>query len=263
MDKTANEGYDTSSEEKAGTAAPPVVDGQSDAPASNMGRLTGTHLLVALAVMQGIYFLVGRFLYRPLWLGASGDLSSFWTWQGIAPLTTLAMLLWFVRRKHCGFEDAGMKIPPARAWLKAMGIFAITWCIMMSVTLSLGAIGFHDYFALDTNNIFSMTLRLGPSSFPFILMCAALILIGPSMEELVFRGIGMGGMLRTFPVTTTLIATSLTFGAIHGFYNFFPTVIQGFGYGVIRIRTGSVYCAMLAHGINNALSIALSLYLVS
>lgn len=82
-----------------------------------------------------------------------------------------------------------------------------------------------------------------------------LVLVAPTAEELVFRGLGFATLGRfALPVTTALFALA------HGLpVLLVPVAIAGLLLGLIRTRTGSVYPGMGVHMSLNALALALAL----
>jgi len=82
-----------------------------------------------------------------------------------------------------------------------------------------------------------------------------LVLVAPTAEELVFRGLGFATLGRfALPVTTALFAVA------HGLpVLLVPVAIAGLLLGLVRTRTGSVYPGMGVHMSLNALALALAL----
>jgi membrane protease YdiL (CAAX protease family) len=82
-----------------------------------------------------------------------------------------------------------------------------------------------------------------------------LVLVAPTAEELVFRGLGFATLGRfALPVTTALFAVA------HGLpVLLVPVAIAGLVLGLVRTRTGSVYPGMGVHMSLNALALALAL----
>ncbi len=95
--------------------------------------------------------------------------------------------------------------------------------------------------------------RLLQSSTPSALIAFALVVVVlPAVaEELIFRGL-IWGLLTELPWAAVLGLQALAFGLFHGdFLQGIATMILGLGFGVVRYRTASLGCAMLAHGSYN------------
>ena len=91
---------------------------------------------------------------------------------------------------------------------------------------------------------------------------ATLVLLQPAMEELAFRGVAQGGLLRLGAtrrvafVTLANLATSVLFVAWHGGAQpgawAVATLVPSLVFGHLRERLGSVWPAMIVHMIYNA-----------
>lgn len=86
----------------------------------------------------------------------------------------------------------------------------------------------------------------------------AVAVVGPVVEELVYRGAGVSLLLR-FGAPAAVLATALCFGLGHGLVLALPAlVVFGLVTALVRIRTDSVYPGMLIHGLFNATSLIVS-----
>lgn len=87
-------------------------------------------------------------------------------------------------------------------------------------------------------------------------MIAVIAVLGPLAEELVFRGYLWRALRRGFSAPVVLVATSLLFAAFHlDPVQALPLVFTGLFLGWLRMVSGSVWPAVLAHVINNALGV--------
>lgn len=74
-------------------------------------------------------------------------------------------------------------------------------------------------------------------------------------EEVFFRGLVLSGMRRLGP-WPAIIVTALLFGLAHAsIYRVLPTALLGILFGILLWRTRSVFCAMVAHAVNNGLMV--------
>ena len=91
----------------------------------------------------------------------------------------------------------------------------------------------------------------------FTAFAIVVTLVGPIVEELMFRGVGYG-LLEPFGRTRAIVIVGLAFALIHGLVAGFP-VIATFGIGItyLRSRTDSVYPCIVLHASYNALGLAL------
>ncbi len=162
-------------------------------------------------------------------------------------LILIAVVLWIGRglpRK----EFFALRRPPS--WPKALGL-ALAGYVAIFVGAGLLLIG------LDAGDEQGLTpeewdsSRAGPYAANFL----AVALVGPVVEELVYRGAGMSLFLRFGPVVA-VAATALGFGLGHGLVLALPAlVLFGVVTALLRLRTRSVYPSMLVHCAFNATSL--------
>ena len=104
----------------------------------------------------------------------------------------------------------------------------------------------------DQSDIFSTDL--GDLSLITALMIIAVL---PAvMEESVFRGIFMRVMRKNYSKIGLVIMTGLMFGGMHlNVFSFFQTSALGIILGILLLRSGSIFPAVIMHFTNNALSV--------
>jgi sodium transport system permease protein len=77
-------------------------------------------------------------------------------------------------------------------------------------------------------------------------------------EEFLFRGLILSG-LRRLGRWPALLLSSLLFAVAHAsIYRLLPTFFLGLCLGYIVLRTGSIYCSMIIHLLNNGLAVTLA-----
>lgn len=83
--------------------------------------------------------------------------------------------------------------------------------------------------------------------------------VGPIVEELVYRGAGFS-LLQPFGQWTAVVGIGVAFGLAHGLIEGLP-IITAFGLGLayLRSRTQSIYPCVLLHSAFNAVALILSL----
>jgi membrane protease YdiL (CAAX protease family) len=90
------------------------------------------------------------------------------------------------------------------------------------------------------------------------ILAAALCVIAPLGEEMLFRGVLQGTLERNGNVNKAVFSTALIFTAIH--FNPWWTMeilVMGVFLGVIAWKTKSIYPCIAVHAVNNTLSLAL------
>lgn len=87
---------------------------------------------------------------------------------------------------------------------------------------------------------------------------AVIVLVGPLVEELTYRGLGYSLLAPTSSLGAILVV-GLAFGLAHGLVAALP-ILAAFGAGLaaLRARTGSVYPCVLVHGAFNAVALIVS-----
>jgi len=91
----------------------------------------------------------------------------------------------------------------------------------------------------------------------------AVVVIGPVMEEVVFRGFLYRGLSATrIGVAGTIIVTAVVWALMHpgkGLDGMFDTAIHGIAWGWLRWHTGSIWVPIASHVANNGFAVLLIL----
>lgn len=91
----------------------------------------------------------------------------------------------------------------------------------------------------------------------FALNSAVVILLGPFAEELFFRGLGVRALMA-FGAVASILVTGIVFGLVHGILGALPPLaLFGIGLAWVRLRSGSLWPAYIAHATYNGLGILL------
>ena len=91
---------------------------------------------------------------------------------------------------------------------------------------------------------------------PFLANALVVTVAAPVVEELTYRSVGIATVRPLRGDVLAVAVTALAFGLAHGLFVALP-VLTAFGVilGVVRIRTESVYPAMVLHGIFNGIAL--------
>jgi membrane protease YdiL (CAAX protease family) len=85
------------------------------------------------------------------------------------------------------------------------------------------------------------------------------ILAGPCLEEMAFRGMGLDAFRRAGGALGALVWTSLLFGMFHFSPSIFlPLSLLGLVFGLARMLSGSLWCGLTLHSLHNALTLFLA-----
>ena len=81
-----------------------------------------------------------------------------------------------------------------------------------------------------------------------------IVIIAPVVEELIFRGIIMHGLMRNYSKFTAIFVSALMFALFHlNPWQFPATFILGLLLGILMLRTRNIYLCIVGHAINNGL----------
>jgi membrane protease YdiL (CAAX protease family) len=79
------------------------------------------------------------------------------------------------------------------------------------------------------------------------------VAVAPVMEELLFRGVMLRGLLRRWPGPHAVLLTALIFALFHANpWQFVAPLVLGLFFGWLTLRSGSLWPAIFAHALNNA-----------
>lgn len=78
--------------------------------------------------------------------------------------------------------------------------------------------------------------------------------MAPIVEELIFRGVIMHGLMRNYSKSTAIFASALMFALFHlNPWQFPATFILGLLLGLLMVRTNNIILCIIGHAINNGL----------
>ena len=79
-------------------------------------------------------------------------------------------------------------------------------------------------------------------------------ILAPIVEELIFRGVIMHGLIRNYSKFTAVLVSALLFALFHlNPWQFPATFILGLVLGILMLRTRNIFLCILGHAINNGL----------
>lgn len=136
-----------------------------------------------------------------------------------------------LRRTHAGFYGLGLLLGLAVA-LPANLLFELV----------------HQLFPqLDVPTDIT-TLFFEASTTDRVLMGAAVLLAGPTIEEVLFRGALFGPLLRSHRPMTVAVGTAVYFALVHlDPHAMAPILLVGLLLGYVRALSGSLYPSLLLH----------------
>ncbi|OBR96510.1 CAAX amino terminal protease self- immunity [Clostridium ragsdalei P11] len=91
---------------------------------------------------------------------------------------------------------------------------------------------------------------------PFIIYVC---IVGPAMEEFVFRGVILGGLLKKYSGKNSIIVSALLFGIVHlNGIQFINGFLLGVLLGYVYVKTKSIYLCMYSHMLFNSIAFVLA-----
>jgi uncharacterized protein len=139
------------------------------------------------------------------------------------------------------------------SWPKALGLALLSYvAILIGAGLILWALGAGDEQGLTPEAWDSS--RAGAYAANFV----AVAFVGPTVEELMYRGAGMT-LLARYGAPVAVIVTAVTFGLGHGLLLALPALVFfGLVVALLRLKTSSLYPCILVHSVFNATSLILA-----
>lgn len=92
-----------------------------------------------------------------------------------------------------------------------------------------------------------------------IAMIATVLLIGPWMEELAFRGYIRDLLRASVGPRAGVFGTAILFGLMHGVQYAAPLALLGLLFGWLRERTGGLLVPLVVHALHNSLALGVCL----
>jgi hypothetical protein len=173
---------------------------------------------------------------------AVGVMALWAAWQCRRAGTSLRRLAGPAPRRWAGWRLAGLTVA---LLLLSLGAFWLLW-----LPLSFVAPGVVRAWALD-DHVPRVWIAGAPlrSTLAFVL----LVVVGPAVEELLFRGVMLHRWTHKWGVGRALLVSSVVFGLGHA--DVLGATAFGLVLGLLYIRTGSLWAPAACHMLNNALAV--------
>lgn len=205
--------------------------------ALHSGRLwSGGRAFIVLAALLFSYLIPG---------GNLAGLLMLW----VAALT--ASDDWRAALRELGFNFSGIKW----GWIifGTPGLFIASSLAQWLTRVGLESCG------IEYKTQFLAEYFLTLSGWRLIWLTFSIVIIAPLLEELVFRRIIFGWLLKFIGATAAVLLTSLLFGLLHSVYQLPGLLILALGWQYVYIKSGNLANNVLMHALNNALTLILLL----
>ena len=243
-------------------AAPSAAPGASAAGAGSRGGFQWT-LLEAVAMLSVTF---SAFMVKEL-VNASAVMNGLSAGLGIAARVAVlaayyaiqvAVLVWLVRRR--GGEPVaalGLRISGASrrtalisAWMVVAGL-VVTRLVASLYAYTTRELGMMPSGSVDLRALF------GSNTVGVLLAVLMVVLIGPAVEEAVFRGALLEGLSARFGTWPAILAQAALFAAFHrSWWLLFPTFVLGIVLGWLAHERQSLWPPIALHALYNALTVA-------
>lgn len=108
----------------------------------------------------------------------------------------------------------------------------------------------------------SLTEVFGPDALGLALSVAMVVVVGPFVEELVFRGVVFGAFREKWGPGIAVVGSAMLFGASHfSLWTLFPSVVLGLALGWLADMRPSLWPSIALHSLYNAAAVGAAFYL--
>lgn len=189
---------------------------------------------------------------------AGGRLLAFTVVMAVVQTVVLlgAVYLFVIRKHGLRWADLGLR-PAVPPWYSRAALFAVL--LVPAVALINALLGRITGAPFENPQIYA----IAPGGFSWtglVLMLVVVGIVAPFAEEVAFRGVLFTWLRDRFGVTLGVLVSSLFFSLLHGLPQLIPALfVVGAVLAVLYHRSGSLWTAILAHGLFNALMV-LALY---
>jgi membrane protease YdiL (CAAX protease family) len=176
------------------------------------------------------------------------------TAMGVVFYAAMAPFAWQRLRRHVAHPFRPLAARDVRALLLGvLALIAVRIGTVVQLELTHQAkhvqAGF-EHFSVQTSRPALTALDVG-------LNVLVLVVVGPLVEELVFRGLLFGALAPRIGVLLGALVSALLFGLAHGDPVLFPSLAAlGFVNALLYARTANLTAAVVLHGLSNALGAA-------
>lgn len=173
-------------------------------------------------------------------------------------LVQVAVLIWLVRRRG-GHPAAALGLAPAsRGFAHALGSVGLVVAGVISTRLVTSV---YAYVTRSMGLMPSATTDLpglfGSNTSGFLLAIALVVVVGPMVEEAVFRGALLEGLVARWGMWPALIAQAALFAVFHrSVWLLVPTFVLGLALGWLAHSRESLWPPIALHALYNAITVA-------
>ena len=151
-------------------------------------------------------------------------------------------------------EALSLKAPKPAVWLGVLGGVPAGYLTAVGIFALANRI-----FPVPEEMLESFQRALVPQGVPLWQMLLFIAILPGIFEEIAFRGLLLHGLRRRFHPATLCVVVALIFGLFHtSLFRIIPTAFLGLILTAVTLLTGSIYPAMVWHGLNNGFGLLAS-----
>jgi membrane protease YdiL (CAAX protease family) len=204
--------------------------------------------VILLALALGCFLLDQALLFASrMVIGAAAGLLVASTLGVLVPVWTTCWLIGVpvlpaTMLRRIGAREAGLTV----------------WAVSSVLAPAYALAGLGARYFPPNPEVYEFFASLVPSGLLALLVGGvAIVVVAPLAEEIIFRLLVLGSLLRLTPAGLGVAASALLFAATHGAVSFFaPIALLGLLLGLLVWRTGKLTPAWLGHGIFNLVGYA-------
>lgn len=254
---TAKSAAKPAAKSTAKSAAGPTVSGP---PAAKPPTPTGAP---AWSLAEAVLVLVAAFALYLGFQSIPGGVSHAPVWAGVVLLAynaAIASLLWFLaRHRGVGVVTAlRLDVPPELSSLAlAAGLALGCWVVSVAYRAAAPLTGLQPPVGGGAD----LTTLFGAGAVGAVLTMIVVAVVGPVLEEALLRGIVLGALRGRLGVWVSIAVSAVAFSLLHAsLWSFLPLTVLGVALGWLAVRSRSLWPAIVAHVVYNALFVGAALY---
>ena len=194
---------------------------------------------------------------------AEPDLLTPWILGALEGLMLLVVWAFAVRRYRVSWGSVGLRLPKARSGPRSLSTLWATIIVLPMVALLMSLVATGAYGAMvDALGLEALQPTPVPDEFlgsgiTRLLLSAVIVLWGPFVEEVFFRGFFLGGLIAPLGAARAAVVSAAIFAVAHiEIGSMIPLFITGLALAWLYLRTRSIWPPIMAHAAQNLLAIS-------
>jgi membrane protease YdiL (CAAX protease family)/NAD-dependent dihydropyrimidine dehydrogenase PreA subunit len=183
-------------------------------------------------------------------------------WSGVANVVydaAILVLLWYLARRRSTGVLAALRLDLRPEWSSlalAPLVGVVCWLFAVTYRAAVQQIGFLPAGSSSTD----LTAAFGPGVFGVVLTIAVVAVLGPLIEEAMLRGVLLGAVRPRIGAWPAIVLSAVVFALLHAsVWSLLPLTVLGVGLGWLAARSRSLWPAILAHVVYNAVLLTFAL----